>query len=57
LRPRLSTGAALGLLTIGERAEVASGTLEVATLATGGVTVRCRLPRQAQALPTDPAAA
>jgi PAS domain S-box-containing protein len=47
----------LGLLTMRERAEIAGGTLEVTTLAAGGVTVRCRLPRQAQALATDPAAA
>jgi PAS domain S-box-containing protein len=47
----------LGLLTMRERAEIAGGTLEVTAPAAGGVTVRCRLPRQAQALPTDPAAA
>jgi two-component system sensor histidine kinase UhpB len=47
----------LGLLTMRERAELVGGTLEVTAPATGGVTVRCRLPRQAQALPTDPAAA
>lgn len=47
----------LGLLTMRERAEIAGGTLELTTPATGGVTVRCRLPRWASSLATDSAAA
>jgi PAS domain S-box-containing protein len=45
----------LGLLTMRERSEIAGGTLELTTPASGGVRVSCRLPRQA--LPVDPTAA